>query len=157
MKYFFTLLSFLFIVSCATKKTNSPYSKIEYSSGACYGFCPIFKMTINNDRTAIFEAERFNFSRDTASEKSEGTFKGTIDEKQYNQLISLLNSLPKDLKDYYGNKNVSDLPTSTLTLNYQDGKVKTIQDYGKHGTPDLQKIYQFFEALKTNQNWTKID
>lgn len=157
MKYLLSLLAFFLIVSCATHKTPSKYSKIEYSAGPCYGFCPIFKMTINADRSAIFEAERFNFSRDTTSEKSEGTFKGKIDQENYNKLISLLNSLPNDLKNDYGNKNISDLPTSYLTLNYQDGTMKKIEDYGKHGTPDLEKVYQFFEDLKTNQNWTPIE
>ncbi|QOW10198.1 hypothetical protein Q73A0000_07395 [Kaistella flava (ex Peng et al. 2021)] len=157
MKYVLSLFSFLLIVSCATTKTTSKYSKIEYSAGPCFGFCPIFKMTINSDRTATFEAERFNFSRDTESQKSEGSFQGKIDQEHYNQLISLLDSLPKDLKDDYGNKNVTDLPTSNLTLNYQDGHLKKVQDYGKRGTPELVKVYQFFEDLKTNQNWTKIE
>ena len=156
MKYFFGLLAFVLFTSCSTSKIPVKYSQIEYSAGACFGFCPIFKMTIDSDRTAIFEAERFNFSQDTSSEKKEGTFKGKINETEYHQLIRMLDSLqPKNLKDYYGNKNISDLPTSYLTVTYQDGSVKTIQDYGKHGTEELEKLYQLFEDLKTNQTWTK--
>ncbi len=148
----------LLLLNCSTNKVNSKYSTIEYEAGACFGFCPVYKMTINADRTAIFDAKRFNFSRDTSSENDEGTFKGTINEIQYKELVSILNSLnPKDLKDNYGNQNVSDLPTSYLTLNYEDGSVKKIKDYGKHGTPGLEKLYQFFDDLKTNQNWTKIE
>ena len=157
IKYILCLSAFLIIVSCATSNKTSEFSKIEYSAGPCFGFCPIFKMTINSDRTATFQAERFNFSRNTESEKSEGSFKGKIDQEHYNQLISLLDSLPKDLKEDYGNKNVTDLPTSNLKLNYKDGTIKKIQDYGKSGTPELMKIYQFFEDLKTNQIWTKIE
>lgn len=158
MKYIFSLLGLLLLLNCSTTKNAATYSKIEYSAGACYGFCPVYKMTISSDRTALFEADRFNFSKDTQSEKAEGNFKGTIHPDQYNQLIAMLNKVQlKNLKDYYGNKNVSDLPTSYLTVTYQDGTVKKIQDYGKHGTPELEKLYQFFENLKTNQTWTKIE
>ncbi|QDP86322.1 hypothetical protein FNJ88_12455 [Chryseobacterium sp. SNU WT5] len=157
MKYLLSLLVFTFMISCSTTQNASKYSKIEYSAGACFGFCPIYKMTIDSDRTALFEAERFNFSRDANSEESEGTFKGTLKPENYRQLVELLDSQnPKDLKDYYGNKNVSDLPSSNLIITYQDGTVKKIQDYGKHGTKGLEKLYQFFDSLKTNQNWTKI-
>ena len=158
MKYLLSLFAFTFLLNCSSTKTVVNYDRIEYEAGACFGFCPIYKMTINSDRTAIFEAERFNFSQDRTSEEKEGTFKGTINEEEYKQLLSMLNDLqPKDLKDYYGNKNVSDLPTSYLTLKFQDGTNKKIEDYGKHGTPDLEKVYQFFEDLKTNQTWTKIE
>ena len=158
MKYIFSLLGLLLLLNCSTTKNAATYSKIEYSAGACFGFCPIFKMSISDDRTATFEAERFNFSRDTQSQESEGNFKGTIKEEQFNQLITMLDAInPKNLKDYYGNKNVSDLPTSFLTITYLDGSVKKIQDYGKHGTLELEKLYQFFENLKTNQSWTKIE
>lgn len=158
MKYLFGLIAMFFLVNCSTNKATSQYATITYEAGACYGFCPIYKMSINADRTAIFEAKRFNFSKDASSEKEEGTFKGKIDEAQYMKLMTLLKYLnPKDLKNEYGNQNVSDLPTSYLTLEYKDGSLKKIQDYGKHGTPELQKLYQFFDELKTNPTWTKID
>lgn len=144
--------------SCATSQNTSNYSKIEYEAGACFGFCPIYKMTINKDRTATFEATRFNFSQDRQSQESEGTFKGKIDQEQYDQLLSMLDSLdPKTLKDYYGNKNITDLPTSYLTLSSDEGTVKRIQDYGKSGTPELIDLYHFFDDLKKNQTWTKIE
>ena len=158
MKYFLSLLSFLLIVSCATTKTNSKYATIEYEAGACFGFCPIYKITIDSDRTAIFEAKRFNFSKDTSSEKDEGNFTGKIDPEKYEELVLILDSInPKGLKEYYGNKNVTDLPTSYLSIKYNDGTTKKMEDYGKRGTPELKKLYQFFDELKTNQNWTKIE
>lgn len=158
MKYVLSLLSFVVMLSCATTLTTSNYSKIEYEAGACFGFCPIYKMTINKDRTATFEAKRFNFAQDVHSEENEGTFTGKIDPEKYKELLSMLNSLhPQDLNDYYGNKNISDLPTSYLTLNFEDGTEKKIQDYGKSGKPELIKLYLFFDDLKMNQTWTKIE
>ncbi|KIA83178.1 hypothetical protein OA84_06405 [Kaistella solincola] len=157
MKYLFSLLSLLFLTTCTSRK-NTEYMTIKYESGACFGFCPIYKMTINADRSAIFEAERFNFSRDTDSQENEGNFKGTIDAEKYSELMEKFAALKaKNLKNFYGNKNVTDLPTAYLTITYPDGTVKKIEDYGKHGTPQLQKLYEFFDSLRTSETWSKIE
>src|SRR5690606_35946967 len=103
MKYLFTLFALALMMSCAT--TTSPkYSQIEYEAGACFGFCPIFKITINPDRDAIIEAERFTFtegrSKDEFSAPREGTFKATIKEADYIKLLAMLDSLnPKALNN----------------------------------------------------------
>lgn len=160
MKYLITLFSAFVLFSCATKNT-SKYSKIEYDAGACFGFCPIFKLQINPDRTAIIEAERFTFtdgrSKGDFDKPKEGTFKTTLKEADYNKLIVMLNNLNiNSLQDLYKNKNVSDLPTSFLKITFADGKMKTIEDYGKNGTPKLREVYQFLESLPKTQIWTKI-
>lgn len=161
MKYLFTLLSLVLLTSCATV-SSSKYSKIEYEAGACFGFCPIFKITIHPDRTAIIDAERFTFtdgrSKDEFSGPKEGIFKATIKESDYKTLVSKLDSLNlKSLKSYYGNKNVTDLPTSKLRVTFSDGSYKEIEDYGKHGTPELDELYNFIEDLRKNQSWTKVE
>ncbi|WP_343610630.1 DUF6438 domain-containing protein [Chryseobacterium oranimense] len=161
MKYILSLCAFIFLFSCTTQKTNSKYSKIEYEAGACFGSCPIFTMTINPDRTAVLEAEHFNFSKDFSkgefSKPREGTFKATIKEADYNKLVTLLNSLDvKNLKDKYGSRNVTDLPTSYLRINFTDGTSKNVEDYGKNGREKLREVYTFIEELRHNQQWTKV-
>ena len=93
MKQLLSLIVLILLFSCTPQNTNSKYSKIEYEAGPCFGFCPIFKLTINPDKTATLEAERFNFSKDPSKDDSskprEGTFKATIKEADYHQLISL--------------------------------------------------------------------
>ncbi len=161
MKYLLSLFAFIFLFSCNSQKTNSKYSKIEYEAGACFGSCPIFKITINPDRSAIFEAEHFNFSKGFSKgefdKPREGTFKGTLKEEDYNKLLSLLDGLDvKNLKDKYGERNITDLPTSYLRINFADKTSKTVEDYGKKGTEKLVEVYKFFEDLRTNQQWTKV-
>ncbi|MDQ0067273.1 DUF6438 domain-containing protein [Chryseobacterium lathyri] len=161
MKYILSLCAFIFLLSCTTQKTDSQYAKIEYQAGACFGSCPIFTMTINPDRTAILEAEHFNFSKDFSkdefSKSLEGTFQGVIKEGDYNKLVSLLNGLDvKNLKDKYGTKNITDLPTSYLRINFTDGTSKNIEDYGKRGSEKLRETYMFIEELRHNQQWTKV-
>lgn len=162
MKYLLGLCAFIFLFSCNSQNVKSNYSKIEYEATPCFGFCPVFKMTINPDRTAVFEAEHFNFndkpSKDEFSKPREGTFKGTIKEADYNKLVALLNDLDvKNLKDNYGEKNITDLPTSYLRVNFADATAKNVQDYGKRGSEKLSAIYKFFEDLRKNQQWTKVN
>lgn len=162
MKYLLALFAFVFLFSCTTsKKVNSKYTKIEYQAGPCFGFCPVFKITINPDRTAVFEAEHFNFgnktSKDEFSNPREGTFTGTIKEKDYNKLISLLDGLNvKSLDDKYGKRNITDLSTSYLRISFSDGTQKNVEDYGKRGSEKLSEVYHFFEDLRKNQEWTKV-
>lgn len=161
MKYVLSLFAFVLLFSCTTQKAQSKYSKIEYEAGACFGFCPIFTMTINPDRTAVLEAEHFNFSKNPSkadfSKGREGTFKATIKEADYNKLVALLDGLNvKSLQDKYGNHNITDLPSSYLRISFADGNSKNVEDYGKNGSEKLSQVYQFFEDLKHNQQWTKV-
>ncbi|MCY0976972.1 DUF6438 domain-containing protein [Chryseobacterium wangxinyae] len=161
MKYLLSLFAAVLLLSCSTQKSQSKYSTIEYEAGACFGFCPIYKMTIQADRTAVLEAEHFNFSKGTSkdefSKPREGTFTTTIKEADYNKLVALLDGLDvKNLQDKYGSKNISDLPTSYLRIKFADGTSKNTEDYGKRGSEKLIKVYQFFEDLKTNQQWKKV-
>lgn len=160
MKYLLGLCAFILLFSCNSQKVQSQYSKIEYKTTPCFGFCPVATMSINSDRTAVLEAEHFNFtktpSKDEFSQPREGTFTTTIKEADYNKLISLLNGLDvKNLNEKYGQK-VSDLSTSYLTVNLADGTSKKVEDYGKRGSEKLVEVYKFFEDLKHNQQWTKV-
>lgn len=161
MKYLLSLFSILFLFSCTSQKMTAKYSTIEYEAGACFGSCPIFKMTINPDRTAVLEAEHFNFSKEFSKgefdKPREGTFKTTIKESDYKKLTLLLDGLDlKSLNEKYGTRNVTDLPTSYLRVKLEDGSSKNIEDYGKRGSEKLSIVYKFFEDLKHNQQWEKV-
>lgn len=162
MKYLFTLITAIFLFSCTAQKDVSKYSVIEYEAGPCFGSCPVFKITINADRTAVLEAEHFNFSKDFSkaefSKPREGTFRTTIKEEDYKKLVASLNSLNiKNLDDKYGNRNVTDMATSYLRIQFADGTSKQVEDYGKRGSEKLMEIYQIFEDLKHNQQWQQTE
>lgn len=161
MKYILSLCAFILLFSCTTQKTDSKYSTIEYKAGACFGSCPIFTMTINPDRTAVLEAEHFNFSKNFSkgefSEPREGTFQAVIKEADYKKLVALLNGLDvKNLQEKYGSRNITDLSTSYLKINFTDGTSKNVEDYGKRGSEKLREVYMFIEDLRHNQQWTKV-
>lgn len=162
MKYLMAIFASILLFSCATQKKASKYTTIEYEAGPCFGSCPIFKMTINADRTAVLEAEHFNFtegfSKGEFDKPREGTFTTTIKEEDYQKLTSLLDEADvKKLNEKYGNRNVSDMATSYLRIAFSDGSSKQVEDYGKRGSEKLKEIYQIFEDLKHNQSWKKVN
>lgn len=149
------------LFSCTAQKNTSKYSHIEYEATACFGSCPIFIIKINPDKTAVLEAEHFNFSKDFSkaefSKPREGTFKTTIKEEDYKKLTTLLDELDvKSLNEKYGSRNVTDLPTSYLRIKFSDGSEKNVEDYGKRGNEKLMTLYKFFEDLRHNQQWEKV-
>ena len=46
-------------------------------------------------------------------------------------------------------------PRGTLKITYDNGKVKTINDYGLVGTYGLKRVYNMIFNLRFNQNWKK--
>jgi hypothetical protein len=119
--------------------------KIEYSTTMCYGRCPVFKLFIDADRNAVYEATKFN--------PKNGSYKSNITEKSYAELIDLLNYIDfAKLEDSYRVLH-TDAQTATLRITYDGGKVKTISDYGLRGTAGLVKIHELLFKLRETQEW----
>lgn len=127
--------------------------KIEYSTTGCYGSCPIFKLIINLDRTSNWFADLYNKIN---NKEVKGNFSCTIKAEKYNQIIALLNYIDfAKLKDDYA-VGWTDDQSSTLKITYDNGKIKTIKDYGLIGTYGLDRVYQLLFDLRKNQQWTAL-
>jgi hypothetical protein len=80
-------------------------------------------------------------------------FLTAFNDKDYEQLITLLNdSNFPSLKDTF-TVAYTDAPTCTLKIKYDNNLVKTIFDDGQEGTSKLKKIYNLLFDLRENQNW----
>lgn len=146
-----------FIEYNSNEKNYIPIKKIEFSTSGCFGTCPIFRMTIDQNRNATFIAEHFNFSDDMEgwSENIEGKFHTVIDQKNFKKLIGTLQYIDfPSLKDNYS-VDWTDDETVNLKITYSDNKVKTINDYGAIGTYGLKNVYGQLYKLRKNQKWIK--
>lgn len=134
------------------RSANHKIEKIEYSTSGCFGTCPIFKLIINSERTAKWDAEMYN---EINNKEVSGNFNSKITEDKYNEIASLLNYIDfEKLKDNYA-VNWTDDQTATLKITYDNGKVKLISDYGLIGTYGLNRVYQLLSELRENQKWIK--
>lgn len=126
--------------------------KIEYSTSGCYGSCPIFNLTINSDKTAKWYAKMYNKIN---NKEVSGNFNTKVTEDKYNDIVNLLNYIDfETLQDNYA-VNWTDDQSSSLKITYDNGKVKSISDYGLMGTYGLDRVYQLLFELRENQKWTK--
>lgn len=133
----------------------SDIEKIEYSTSYCYGTCPVYKVLINKNKSANLNAIDYNES-DKKTKELKGNYSTNIDFKKYNQIIDILNYIDfKNLKDKYF-YNATDQPTGILTVTYENGKTKSIEDYGKKGTNGLFILYNLFDELRFNQDWKEL-
>ncbi|WP_312823491.1 DUF6438 domain-containing protein [Epilithonimonas sp.] len=160
MKYLFSLLIFLGLMSCTTSQT-SQYSKIEYEAGPCFGFCPIYKIIINPDRTAILEAEHYNFTegeRGQLETPREGTFKSTINKEDFDKLISITDAANvKTLKDSYEDKRIMDASKNNLRIYFSDGSKKEIKLSAGEKPAVLTTLQNYISKLKEKQKWEKVN
>ena len=142
-------------------------STIEYSTSGCFGSCPVFDLTINKNGKSIFKAKSNNFIKiisnsygtfiipDTTKKEGGTFFLEQINQRKYNDLVEMLNYINfEKLKDYYS-VNWSDDQTGTLKITYNNGKVKTIRDYGLTGTYGLNLIYSKISELRFSEKWKK--
>ncbi|HVV55791.1 MAG TPA: DUF6438 domain-containing protein [Mucilaginibacter sp.] len=123
--------------------------KLSFSTTACFGKCPVFDLHIESDGTAEYDA--YNYNSET------GRFTGKIDSIKLNQLFGLIEYL--NLKSLNDNYKVlwTDDQTCMLTVRYNDGTVKTIQDYGGEGTFGLRQLYHLLFGLRKSQYWYATD
>ena len=133
-------------------------SQIEFNTTGCFGSCPVFDLEINKNSKSVFIAKYHNFNQKLKAdlEKQEGTFETIIDKNDYKELCQILNFLQiKKFNDFYASGGTCQ-PSCTLKVYFDNGTVKTIEDYGKNGTVGLNFLYKKLSDLRFNQQWTKI-
>lgn len=115
---------------------------IEFETSYCYGNCPVFKINLERNGALIYNGiEYTNF---------EGEKNIVLVPDKLTDLISLVEySILYKLKDSYSVGHNHD-QTATLTVTYQDGSSKTIEDYGILGTRNLQYIYHEMFEISNN-------
>ncbi len=161
MKYLLSLLLLIGLIACSTSQT-SKYSKIEYEVGPCFGFCPIYKITVGTDKNAVLEAEHFNFSQGEGKgdldKPREGTFKSKISSANYDKLITLTDMANvKSLSDSYIDKRIMDASKSNLRVYFSDGSKKDIAMSAGEKPKYLTALISFIDELKQKQNWQKVN
>ena len=120
------------------------FKEIKIMTSACFGTCPIFDLTINNHKKAIYNAKEYN--------KLTGIYKSSINDKEFADLVGLLTYINIDsLKSDY-KIGWTDNPSIDVEIKY-NGLIKKIHDYGLEGTFGLKRLYDVLYKLKATQDW----
>jgi len=139
------------------KVVKHSIERIEFSTGPCFGTCPIFSLTLSINGKSEFTAEAYNFGDDSYDENVDGKYICNLEEKKWNELTELINYIDfANLEKDYA-VNWTDDQSCTLKIVYDGNKIKEIRDYGLIGTFGLKKLYEQLFELRFNQNWKKIN
>ena len=117
-------------------KEKDQITEITLERTVCFGYCPIYKVTLRRDGTISYQG------------REHVQLKGTYEGKAYGfdrlaQLI--LSSGYFNLKDKYSN-NMTDLP-SAITSVVRAGKRKTITNYGDSGPVELWGVEMAIDGI----------
>jgi hypothetical protein len=122
------------------------FEKIHFKTNQCFGRCPVFEITVNKDRTATYKAIKYN--------DETGDFKGTIPEKELDELIAILRYIQLDKLNINYAVNWTDDQTAFTEISYNN-KLKVVNDYGEIGTFGLTRLYAKFFNWRKSIQWTE--
>ena len=114
----------------------------ELTKGGCYGTCPIYNISIDENRQIKYEGKRFVDPL--------GTYNWIMNEKDFNTLKALIDK--KFKADYTHNMEVLDLPITRLNIKNKH-HVKFKGGYPIEFKKELEQIEML---LLKNANWKKI-
>lgn len=154
-----TILTFKFgdFIEYNENPKKNKITKIEFNTSGCFGSCPVYKLTLNRDSLSVFNAQYYNFNKDddAGHGKEEGVFSTKISKVEFDKLEELINYCDfENLKKEYYVMHTDD-QTGDLKVTFNNGKVKTISDYGMIGTYGLKNLYQKLAELRFNQKWKR--
>ena len=144
-----------FVNANFTKKLSPPVSSFSFEKFDCYGGCPVFNLLINKDGTMQYTRKLSMFDYLDGSSPKPGNFRGTLREKQREEIFDLLRYMNiHSLQDQYETMGLHQ-PGGTLTINFADGSSKKISDNGLRGTYSLSRVYDLMYEIAENQDWKK--
>lgn len=111
------------LAACAPTQSQAEEGPvlITLTRGVCFGFCPAYRVSINEDGEVVYHGERFVNVR--------GEQRAQIPRADVERLLERFEAVGfEELRDEY-RAHVTDLPTYTITLE-RNGQTKRVLDYG---------------------------
>lgn len=121
-------------------QTRIPILEIQH--GGCYGTCPIYTLSLYNDRLVRYHGKRFV--------EQEGVYKGYLSKVDYTKVINW--SKTKFTKSEDINIEVQDLPRTVIKYNEHK-----IQFKGRAPEHYQQTILDIEDILLNSINWKDLE
>lgn len=143
----FSMILLVLLMGCKSVLTSSDASPLIYmKKTACMGTCPDYDISIFPNGKVVLNARQFI--------EKEGTFKAKISKEEREALIEAFESSGFDSFNNEYKSNRTDLPTTTISFNYE-GKNKRIIDYD--GAPKaLKDLEAKVHALVSSLSWKEV-
>ncbi|MCP3933630.1 MAG: hypothetical protein GY705_31570 [Bacteroidetes bacterium] len=121
--------------------------RIEIKKGPCFGQCPVYNLSIYDNRVAVFTGERFTDKM--------GVHVKQLTQKDYEKLLSAFNKTNVwQFQDAYKSE-VPDFPTVTITF-YDKERSKTV--IGKENRPEaVLELEEMLDEIANSNDWKVTD
>ena len=129
------------------KRSNNNISEIKFTQFG--GYAPGVYYTLTLKKDSIMLNSKFY-------KKLEGKFMGNNSQNFGNLTLYFNNIDFKNLKDKYF-IDCYDCSAIETKIVYDNGKIKTIYDYGEKGSLGLVKFYESVHAIMEKQKWQKME
>lgn len=152
------LVLLLAALGCKTSKKTSqrtnlvenehyPY-EIYIKTHPCFGKCPVFELTIQQDGLMIYTGQYFT--------EKEGKYSKQIEDKDYHAVLQLIQEADFfALEDVYDNKQIMDLPSIIFRVSNEQNSKQIENRFG--GPAILDKLgSKLKEITATEDGWEKI-
>ncbi|WP_270087344.1 DUF6438 domain-containing protein [Sphingobacterium sp. SYP-B4668] len=156
MKYLGLVIACFLLFSCKNYKNVKgdsvhEISAVTMSRTPCFGFCPIYTLSIEKDGKATLDAKNH------LKNKLQGKYIASVSPKELHTVFKMLQDMKfSSLEDSYGSRNVTDLPSVNTAVVYEGGASKKINDYGNRGTPELSTFYAHMDELLYRLKWEPL-
>ncbi len=124
-----------------------PYSEISLQRTACFGSCPVYRVTFGRDGEALYEGFAFT--------ELLGVHEGEVPLGAFARLSHAAERIEFSAMDSLYSIEVTDLPTVRVTITAADGGAKTVSDYGNQAPPEFLLFVQALDAIADGLEWTE--
>lgn len=159
MRALLLALTALALSACATTQTGTgpsgpgptaaAWTEIEIAEGACYGFCPIYTITLTPDDRYALNGERFTrHDGETSGRLAAGSFQRIAAILQRHDAVSLPADITMNNPATCGRTMMSDLPDFRLGLTGPDGRQDIVWYPGCADSPYRDALSQIREQVR---------
>jgi len=153
-KYFVILMAMVLFISIAGCLATSAAGShdtdnviITLERTACFGFCPVYKITVHGDGTVMYEGKDFV--------ETQGKTETTIDQAKIKQLISEFEEIDYfSFNGEYTERTITDASSAITSISI-NGNTKTVEHYhGDFNAPEeLTELEDRIDEIVNSKQW----
>jgi acetamidase/formamidase len=140
-----------------TRSAGANDDQITLERTACFGTCPVYKLTIKSDGSVMFQGERFTKTTGTATGKISATdFRALVAEFEKSDYFSLADAYTPGTKECP--RPTTDMPSAETSI-HLNGRAKRVAHYhgcGNEGSlSKLTALEDKIDEVVGTQKWIK--
>lgn len=135
------------VATRAGAQIPSAVSLITLERTACFGTCPVYKVTLARDGAAVYEGIRWT--------PRIGRFHSSIDSLAFAQLAQLVLGQGFATLDSSYIEPVTDNPTTIVCLRWA-ATSRCVEHYGQVGPPNLYNIERAIDSTAVRLLWSGV-